>query len=59
MVDGILYCLNLIFSMYFRVRSRSPVTFKTKLYVTIVTNTFQPLTIMTDNMTDMVHPNPP
>ena len=31
--------------MHFRVRSRSPVTFKTKLYVTTVNNSFQPLPI--------------
>ena len=32
MVDGILYCLNLNLSTHFRVGSRSPATFKTKLY---------------------------
>ena len=58
MVDGIFYCFYLIFSMYFRVRSRGPVTFKTKLYATIVPNTLQPLTIITNNMTDTAHPNP-
>ena len=31
--------------MHFRVGSKSPVTFKTKLCVTTVNNTFQPLTI--------------
>ena len=39
------YCLNLNLSMHFRVRSRSPVTFKAKLYVTTVNNNFQPLPI--------------
>ena len=33
MTDKILYCLNLNVSMHFKVWSRSPVTFKTKLYV--------------------------
>ena len=41
MADGILYCLNLNLSMYFRVGSRSPVTFKTNLYVTTVKNSFR------------------
>ena len=45
MVEGILYCLNLDLSMDFRVRSRSPVTFKRKLYVTTVNNSFQSLPI--------------
>ena len=45
MVDDLLYCLNLNLSMHFRVRSRSPVTFKAKLYVTTVNNSFQPLPI--------------
>ena len=45
MADGILYYLNLNLFTYFRAGSRSPVTFKTKFYVTIVTNMFQPLTI--------------
>ena len=43
--DGILYCLNLILSIHFRVRSRSPVTFKIKPCVTTVNNSFQPLPI--------------
>ena len=37
--------LNLNLSMYFRVGFRSPVTFKMKLYVTKVSNTFWPLPI--------------
>ena len=41
--DGILYRLNLNWSMHFRVGSRSPLAFKTKLYVTTVNNSFQPL----------------
>ena len=45
MADGILYCLSLNLSMDFRVTSRSPVTCKTKLYVTTVSNSFHPLTI--------------
>ena len=45
MVDGILYCLNLNSSMHFRLRSRSPVTFKKRLYVTTDNNNFQSLTI--------------
>ena len=40
MVDGILYCLNLNLFMHFRVVSRRPVTFKTKLSVTTVNNSF-------------------
>ena len=43
MPNGILYCLNLKSSMHFRVGSRSPVTSKRKLHVTIVT--LQPLAI--------------
>ena len=34
------YCLSLHLSMWFRVQSRSPVTFKTKLSVTTIINTF-------------------
>ena len=34
MADGIPSCHNLNLSMHFRVGYRSPVTFKTKLYVT-------------------------
>ena len=49
MLDGILHCLNnlnnLSFSINFRVGSKRPVTFKTKLYVTTVNNSFQPLPI--------------
>ena len=45
MADEILYCLDLNLSMDFRVRSRSPVTCKMKLYVTTVNNSFQPLPI--------------
>ena len=45
MAGGVLYCLNLNSPMHFRVRSRSPVTFNTKLYVTTINNSFQPLTI--------------
>ena len=44
MADGVLYCLNLNSLIHSRVRSRSPLTFNTKLYVTTVNNTFQPLT---------------
>ena len=40
MADGILYWLNLNWSI---VGSRSPLTFKTKLFVTTVNNSFQPL----------------
>ena len=40
MPDGILYCLNLNLSMCFRVRSRSPVTFKTKLSLATVSYSF-------------------
>ena len=36
--QGILYCLNLNFSMHLRVRSRSPATFKMKLYVTALSS---------------------
>ena len=35
-MDGIIYGLNLNLSMDLRVRSRSPVTFKAKFYVTTV-----------------------
>ena len=45
MADGVVCCLNLNSLMYFRVRSRSLVTFKTKLYVTTVNTSFQPLFI--------------
>ena len=45
MADGILYCPNLNVSMHFRVGSRKPVTFKIKLCVTTVNNSFQPLPI--------------
>ena len=41
MLDGILCCLNLSSSMCFRIRPRSPVTFKMKLFVTTVNNCFQ------------------
>ena len=42
MPDGILYCLkNLNLSMSYRDGSRSPVTFKTKLSVRTVNNSFQ------------------
>ena len=44
MPDGLLFCLNLNLSMCIRVRSRSPATFKTKLYVTKANNSVQPLT---------------
>ena len=40
-VDIILYCLNLNLSMDFRVGSKSPVTFKTKLCVIAVNSSFQ------------------
>ena len=43
MADGILYYLKLNRSLHFRVRSRSPLTFKTKLYVTNVSNSIQHL----------------
>ena len=43
MADGILCYLTLNLPMHFRVWSRSPVTFKTKLYVIRVNNRFQPL----------------
>ena len=36
-------CLNLNLYLHFRVWSRSPISFKTKLYVTTVDNIFQPL----------------
>ena len=43
MADGILYCFNPDLSIYFKVQSRSPVTFKMKVYVLTVNNSFQPL----------------
>ena len=43
MADVIFYCLNLNLSIYLKVQSRSPVTFKMKLYVLTVNNSFQPL----------------
>ena len=49
MKDGILYCLILDLSMHFRAGSRSPVTFKMKLYVTTVNNSFQQLPIFNHN----------
>ena len=45
MADEKLYCLNLNLSMHFRVSTRSPVTFKIRLYVTTVNNSFQTLPI--------------
>ena len=36
MADGILCCLNLNLSMHFRIGSKGPVTFKTRLYGTTV-----------------------
>ena len=39
------YSLNINLSMHFRVGSRSPVTFKSKLCVKAVNNSFQPLPI--------------
>ena len=51
MVDGILHCIYLNLSMYFRVRSRSPVTFKTALYATTVNQplpTFAPKSYIFD-----------
>ena len=45
MADGVRYCINLNWLRYVRVRSRSPVTFKIKLYVRPVNNSFQSLTI--------------
>ena len=45
MVDWTLYCFSLNLSMHFRVGFRSPVTSKTKLYVTTVNNSFQPLPV--------------
>ena len=41
MLHGVLYCLNLILSMPFKVGFRSPVTFKMKLSVTTVKNSSQ------------------
>ena len=46
MGDGKLYCLNLNLSLYFRVRSRTLLTFKTKFYVTTVNKNFQRLPIL-------------
>ena len=43
MADGILYCLNLNWSIHFRVGSRGLATFKTKFYVTSANNSFQSL----------------
>ena len=43
--DGILYCFNLNLYFPFRVGCRSPVTFKTELYVTTFKNSFQLLPI--------------
>ena len=41
MLDGIFYCINnKNLSIYFRVRSRSPVTFTMKLYLTTINNNF-------------------
>ena len=45
MLDGILYCLNLNWTIPFQVRSRSPGMFKMKLYVTTVNNSFHSLPI--------------
>ena len=46
MTDRMLYCLDLNLSTsYFRVGSRNPVLFKTKLFVTSLSNSFQPLCI--------------
>ena len=45
MRDGILYCLSQNLSMCFRVQSRDPVTFKTKVSGTTVNNSFLPLPI--------------
>ena len=45
MAGEILSCPNLNLSMHFRAKSQSSVTFKTKLYVTTITNSFQPLPI--------------
>ena len=45
MADGVLYCPNLNSLMHFTIRSRGPVTFNTKLHVTTVNNSFQPLAI--------------
>ena len=41
MTDRILYCLNLNLSLHLRFGSKSPVTFKMKLYVAWVNNSFQ------------------
>ena len=43
MLDVILYCLKLNVSMHFRVTSRGPITSKTKLSVTKVSNSSQQL----------------
>ena len=48
MVDGVPYCLNVNSSRYARVRSRSPATFKTKLYVSTVNNSFHSSTIFVE-----------
>ena len=45
MPDGILYCLNINWTIPFQVRSRSPGIFKMKVYLTTVNNRFQPLPI--------------
>ena len=45
MPDGIFYCLNLNWATHFRVEYRNSVTFKTKLYIKTVNNSFQPLAI--------------
>ena len=45
MANRILFCLDLNFSMYFRVWSKSPATFKTKIFIITVNNSFQPLPI--------------
>ena len=46
MTDRMLYCLDLNLSTsYFRVGSRNPVLFKTKLFVTSLSNSFQPICI--------------
>ena len=44
-VDGILYCLNLNLSVLFRVRYRSPATYKKELYMTTVNSSSQSLPI--------------
>ena len=46
MADGILYCFNLHLSMHFIAGSRSPVTFKMKLHITTIKNSFKPLPIL-------------